>query len=284
MSTIRVVTDSASSLTNEMAEQYDISVVPIWIQIGEKSFRDGIDLSIEEFYSSLDGKVIPKTSSPPINEFISVYQRLVKKAKEIISVHITSDGSATCQVASLASQSLEKGNVTVYDSKAVSMGVGFLAIEAAKAARQGLNKEEILARLDAIRNNLRTYVAIPTLKYLEKSGRVRKGQAILASLLSIKPIVEIKDGMLKVTDKVRTFSKALAKILDLTAAETGNVPTVVAVMHANAREEAERFAKKVKARINVAELIIGEVGPALAIHGGPGMIGIVTYPAITKSR
>ena len=219
MSTIRVVTDSASSLTNEMAEQYDISVVPIWIQIGEKSFRDGIDLSIEEFYSSLDGKVIPKTSSPPINEFISVYQRLVKKAKEIISVHITSDGSATCQVASLASQSLEKGNVTVYDSKAVSMGVGFLAIEAAKAARQGLNIEEILARLDAIRNNLRTYVAIPTLKYLEKSGRVRKGQAILASLLSIKPIVEIKDGMLKVTDKVRTFSKALAKILDLTAAK-----------------------------------------------------------------
>ncbi len=277
---VTIVTDSAASLPAELRRKHEIAVVPIRIQVGKDSYQDGVDLNEQEFYQKLDGDIMPTTSSPAPTDFVHAYRLLAQKAKEIISIHITGDGSATCQVARLAAESVqEEVEVSVYDSRAVSMGIGFMAIEAAKGAMQGLNKEEILAKLDSVRDRLQTFVAIPTLKYLYKSGRVRQGQAILASLLSIKPIVEVKDGALKVAGQVRTFSKALTRILDLAHQSVGNVPSIVAIMHANAQDEAQKFAEKVKAKLNVEELFIGEVGPALAIHGGPGMIGIVLYRA-----
>jgi DegV family protein with EDD domain len=277
MPKIEIVTDSASSLPPDAAEKHGISVVPVCVQIGDKSYRDGVDLSPGAFYASLDGPQMPTTSSPPPNEFIQVYRRLAQRAKDIISIHITADGSATCQVAALAAESVPEADVTVYDSKGVSMGTGFLAIEAAKAALQGLRKDEILSKLDSLRGRMHTFVAIPTLKYLRRSGRVRQGQAILASLLSVKPVLEVKDGMVKVVGHVRTFSNAVSRILDLAANAAGNLPAVVAVMHANAKTQAEAVAEAVKKRLNVRELVIGDAGTALAVHGGPGMIGIVLY-------
>ena len=274
---MEIVTDSASSLTEAMSAEHGISVVPISVQIGDKSYKDGVDLTPEVFYASLDGPYMPMTSSPTPREFIQVYRKLAERAKKIISIHITSDGSATCQVAAVAARSVPEVDVTVYDSKGVSMGVGFLAIEAAKAAIQGLRKEEILEKLDSLRDRMHTFVAIPTLKYLQKSGRVRQGQAILASLLSIKPVLEVKDGAIRVAAQVRTFSNAVSRMLDFAAAAAGNLPAVVAVMHANARAQAEAVAESVKKRLNVKELFIGEAGPALAVHGGPGMVGIVLY-------
>ena len=277
MKQVEIVTDSAASLSEDMRLGHEITVVPIWVQIGDKAYKDGVDLSPEVFYSGMDGPVMPTTSSPSPNDFVQVYRSLAKKARDIISIHITADGSATCQVASVAANSVPEANVTVYDSKAVSMGVGFMAMEAARAAMQGLRKEEIVALLDSIRSRMHTFVAIPTLRYLQKSGRVRKGQAILASILSIKPVLEIKDGMVKVVDHVRTFSSALNRIMDLASGVAGNVPTVVAVMHANARAQAEGIADRIRKRLNVQEIVVGEAGPALAVHGGPGMIGIVLY-------
>ncbi len=277
MKQVEIVTDSASSLTREMVQENEITVVPVWVQVGDKAYKDGVDLHTERFYAGMDGPDMPTTSSPSPNEFVSVYRALAKKAKDIISIHITADGSATCQVAQMAAESVPEANITVYDSKGVSMGIGFLAIEAAKAAMQGLRKEEILAKLDSVRARMHTFVAIPTLKYLRKSGRVRAGQAILASILSIKPVLEIKDGMVKVVDHVRTFSNAVNRILDLAAEVAGNVPAVVAVMHANARAQAEALAERVRKRLNVKDIVVGEAGPALASHGGPGMVGIVLY-------
>ena len=274
---VEIVTDSASSITEAMGAEHGISIVPISVQIGDRSYKDGVDLTPDIFYSSLDGPDMPMTSSPTPRDFIQVYRKLAERARKIISVHITSDGSATCQVAALAAKSVPEVEVTVYDSKGVSMGVGFLAIEAAKAAMQGLRKEEILEKLDALRERMHTFVAIPTLKYLQRSGRVRQGQAILASLLSIKPVLEVKDGAVRVAAHVRTFSAAVAKMLDLASSAAGNLPTVVAVMHANAKAQADAVAELVKKRLNVKELIIGEAGPALAVHGGPGMVGIVFY-------
>jgi len=281
MNKVRVVTDSAASLSEDMKKKYQISVVPIWIQIGDRSYKDGVEISCEEFYRKLDGKTLPTTASPAPNDFAQVYKRLAQEAKNIISIHVTSKGSSTCQVASLAAKTVKEADITVYDSRTVSMGVGLLAIEAAKAAMQGFGKKQILARLDFVREKLRVFVAIRTLKYLQKSGRVGKGQAMLASILSIKPVLEVKDGMLKMVDCVRTFSRALNRVLDLAFDAVGNVPTIVAVMHANAKEEAEKFAHKLSQKIKVSQLIIGEVGASLAVHGGPGMIGVVLYPEKT---
>jgi len=277
MKQVEIVTDSAASLTEEMREKNQISVVPLWVQIGNQAFKEGVDLTPDRFYASLDGPYMPTTSSPPPNEFIQVYRTLAAKARDIISIHVTSDGSATCQVAAMAAESVPEANVIVYDSKGVSMGIGFLALEAARAAMQGLKRDEIVARLDSLRSRIHTFVAVPTLKYLAKSGRVRQGQAVLASLLSIKPVLEIKDGVVKVVDHVRTFSKAVSRIVDLASNAAGGLPAVVAVMHANAKSDAEVLAQRLRERLNVIEMMIGEAGAALAVHGGPGMIGIVLY-------
>jgi len=272
-----IVTDSTADLSDQSRREYGISVVPLYVQVGESTFKDGEDLSLERFYKLLEGEVMPTTSAPPPSEFAQIYQKLARKAQEIISIHISAKASATCQAAALAAQSLEKVKVTVYDSGGVSMGIGFLAIEASRAAMQGLSTKEILAKLDSLKRRLHTYVAIPTLKYLQKSGRVTKGQALLGSLLSIKPVLEIKDGVVQIVDRLRTFPKALSRLIDMAHETAGRKPTIMAVMHANAREEAEKFAARLRDNLNISELRIGEVGPALAAHGGPGMIGIVFY-------
>ncbi len=280
MEEVRIVTDSAASLPEPLKLKYGISAVPIWVQVGDESYKEGVDIDHDTFYKTLDGKIMPKTSSPAPADFLDTYRRLAQKAKEIISIHVAGNLSATCQVAKVAAEEVqEEVDVHVYDSKTVSMATGFLVLEAARSAMQGLRKDEILARLDSMRNRMCALAAIPTLKYLYRSGRVSQGQAMLASLLSIKPVIEIKDGVVAVVDQVRTFHKALARVIELAQRRVGNAPSVAAVMHANAPKEALAFAEQVKARINIRELLIGEVGPVLATHGGPGIVGIALYPA-----
>jgi DegV family protein with EDD domain len=274
---VSIVSDSASSIPEDLRSRYGISTVPIWIQIGDESLKEGVELSIGDFYKRLDGPHMPSTSAPPPSEFVRVYRQLAQKAKDIISIHLMSAGSATCSVASLAAQSVPEANVTVYDSGTVSMGVGFLALEAARCALKGLKKEEILARLDSLKPRISAFAAIPTLKYLRRSGRVSRGKAALASLLSIKPVLEIKDGVISAVEQVRTFPRALARVLELAYGVAGKRLAVVAVIHANAPDAAKEFADRVKKRLNVKEMVVGEAGPALAVHGGPGLIGIVLY-------
>ncbi|HHY45430.1 MAG TPA: DegV family protein [Firmicutes bacterium] len=274
---VSIVSDSASSIPKELRRQYGISLVPIWVQIGSESLKEGVDLTVDEFYKRLDGPHMPSTSAPPPSDFVEVYRQLAKKVKDIISIHIASTASATFSVASLAAKSVPEANITVYDSGSVSMGVGFLVLEAARCALRGLKKDEILARLDSLKSRIFAFAAIPTLKYLRRSGRVSRGRAALASLLSIKPILEIKDGVIGVVDQVRTFPRALARVLDLAKGVAGKRPAVVAVIHANAPDAANEFADRVKKHLNVRELIVEEAGPTLAVHGGPGLIGIVLY-------
>lgn len=279
MKRVKVVTDSASGLPREIEKQYDITVVPIPIQIGEGSYKEHVNLSADDFYRLLDGEVMPKTSSPSPGEFVETYIRLASAASEIISVHVTAKGSGTCQSAKVAADSVaEKVKVHVYDSNTVSMGTGFLSIEAAKAALEGLTIDQIKERLDALKDRIRAFVALPTLKYLQKSGRLSHGQAVFGSLLSIKPVIEVKDGLLEVVDKVRSYPRALDRVVELAAEAVSKIPSRVAVMHGNSYEEAVKFAEQLKKRINITQLVIGEVGASLAVHGGPRMIGVVLLP------
>lgn len=279
MNRVKVVTDSASGLPKDIEKEYEIIVVPIPIQVGEQSYKENVDLSAEKFYRRLDGNVMPKTSSPSPGDFIEAYRRLAKVASEVISIHVTAKGSGTCQAAKVAADSMaEEVNVCVYDSNTVSMGAGFLSIEAAKAAFEGLDLDQIKERLDTLKHKIRAFVAIPTLKYLQKSGRLSHGQAIFGSILSIKPVIEVRDGILEVVDRVRSHPRALERVVELAADAVSSIPARVAVMHANSYEEAMKFAEQLKERINIRQLIIAEVGASLAIHGGPGMIGVILLP------
>lgn len=278
MESIGIVTDSAAGLPRELIAEHGIEVVPMTVRVGDRCYREGIDIGPADFYRMMDGKTFPATSSPPPGEFLQVYKRLAEKATQIISIHITSKGSGTYQTALLASRSVPKVDITVYDSGTVSMGTGFLALEAARAAKNGLKVEHIVKRLDSIKDRIRAFAAIPTLEYLRRSGRVEQGQALLASILSIKPVVEIAGGLAQVRDRVRTFPRAVSRMIDLAVEAAGTVPSKVAVMHANCLDEAERIASILKSRLHTTEVIIGEVGSALAVHGGPGMVGIIVCP------
>ena len=273
-----VVTDSAASIPRQMQEQYGVSVVPIWIQVSDRTYREREDISTEEFYGMMQGEQIPCTSSPPPGEFVKVYRQLAARFKEILSIHITAKASATYQAAKMAAESIHEAKVTVYDSGTVSMGTGFMVLEAAKAALGGLKVEEIIPKLDAIKDRVHAFVAIPTLQYLRKSGRVSQGQSILGSILSVKLVLELKDGILRVVDKVRRYPRALERVVELASSAVGGAPSRVAVMHANCPDEALRLCERVRERINVKELVVGDVGAALAVHGGPGMTGIILYP------
>ncbi len=276
---IAIVTDSAASLPKEVIEKYGVTVVPVQIQIEDEAYRDGVEISREEFYDKLNGSVLPSTSQPAPSDFILAYEKLLKRFKTIISIHITSDGSGTCQVANLAKARFPGADIEVFDSESASMGIGFLVMEAAEAILNGKTKEEILRLLTELRPRIRSYAVIDSIRHLLKSGRVRTGQALIASLLSIKPLISIRQGVVEVVDRVRTRKAALDRLVELTLEAAGKSPQVrLAVVHGNVLNEANKLRDRLRPLINCKEIIVTDIGPALAIHGGPGIIGVICLP------
>lgn len=276
---IAIVTDSAASLPQELVEKYGVTVVPVPIQFEDESYRDGIDITREEFYRKLDGHVMPFTSQPAPSDFINVYEKLLERFRTIISIHITSEGSGTCQVANIAKARFPGADIEVFDSKSASMGIGFLVVEAAEAVLSGKTKEEILRLLTELRPRIVSYAVIDSIRHLLKSGRVRAGQALIASLLSVKPLISIRQGVLEVVDRVRTRRAALDRLIELTLAAVGDNPrSRLAVVHGNVLDEANKLRDRLGPLVGCEEIVVTDIGPALAIHGGPGIIGVVCLP------
>ncbi|MGE5587573.1 MAG: DegV family protein [Clostridia bacterium] len=275
---IAIVTDSGASLPQELVEQYDIAVAPIGIQFGSESYRDGVDITREEFYERLNGPDVPLTSQPAPAEFISIYRRLLDRVRTIISIHITSTGSGTFQVANLAKASFPDADIEVVDSLSASMGTGFMVLAAAEAAQRGKTKEEILRLLAELRPRIGAYAVVKSVKHLLKSGRIHKGQALIASLLAIKPLISVKEGVVEVVDRVRTYQAALERLIELTKEAAGDSRVRVSVVHGNALAEAKRLGERLRTVLNCGEIILSDIGPPLAAHGGPGIIGVVFHP------
>lgn len=276
---IAIVTDSSASLPQELVDKYDVTVVPMQIQFDNEAYRDGVDITREEFYRKLDGPVMPSTSQPAPSDFIHAYEKLLDRFKTIISIHITADGSGTCQVANIAKARFPGADIEVFDSESASMGIGFLVQEAAEAILSGKTKEEILRLLTELRPRIRSYAMIDSIRHLLKSGRVRAGQALIASLLSVKPLISIKQGVVVVVDRVRTRRAALDRLVELTLEAVGNNPkSRLAVVHGNVLGEANRLCERLRPLVGCKEIIVTDIGPALAIHGGPGIIGVVCLP------
>ncbi|HHT74015.1 MAG TPA: DegV family protein [Firmicutes bacterium] len=276
MKRIAIVTDSAASVPPELAREVELEIVPVGIQIDNQFLREGIDITPEEFYAQLEHKENVTTSQPSPGDFLDVYNRLVDKAKEIISIHITSKQSGTVQVAELL-----KGHVpiriTVVDSESASMGQGFAALVAARAALKGKSREEILEVIQRVKQKTAVFVAVPTLKYLARSGKVSRVQAMLASLLNINPILGVKDGLVQAVDKKRSYTQALQRMISLVEERFPSEKLTIAVLHSNALEMAEEFKARVEDRLRCAQVFVAEMGASLAVHGGQGMLGIAAY-------
>jgi DegV family protein with EDD domain len=278
---IKVVTDTTCDLLPEMVEEYDITIVPINIQFGTDSWQEGVNMDWDLFYDKIEETgVLPTTSQPSPGAFAETYRRLAREgADAIISTHVTSKLSGTYQSACDAAD-LVKDEVKVYphDSLAGSAALGLACMEASRLARAGKTAEEIIARLDEIRSRINVILVLENLEYPRKSGRVGGLSAALGSLLNLKPIISLEDGLLDTMETVRTRKKSLDRLLDIMEERVGTtIPINLGVIHARAPEVGQEVLSRAKQKFNCNQDYLAELCASLTVHFGPGTIGLCFY-------
>ncbi|HHY10593.1 MAG TPA: DegV family protein [Firmicutes bacterium] len=276
MKNIVIVTDSSAGIPERLARLLGLDVVPISVQIDDEVYKEGVDLSAEHFYSQLEKAKSVTTSQPSPGDFLAVYKRAAKRAKEIISIHVTGLGSGTVNVANLIKKQLSVP-ISVVDSKTASMAQGFMALAAAKAAQAGKTREEIMEIIENVKQRTAIFVAVPTLKYLTKSGRVGSMKSLIASALAIKPILGVKDGLVDVVARVRSYPRALQRLITLIEERFPATELNIAILHTNAPAQAEELKKAVEKRLKHIQIFTAKMSASLAVHGGAGMLGIAAY-------
>lgn len=268
-----IVVDSSASIPQYLAAKYGITVVPVTIQQGTRTYKDGQDLTTDQFYELLEQDPPLKTSQPSPGDFITAYKTLKSKVQSIISIHVTAKASGTCQSASLAKAALPDMDIEVVDSGTTSMALGFIVIAAACAARLGRTKQEILRAVEDAKKRVQVYVTLTTLTQLRRSGKIGAGLSLIGSLLSIRPVLTMREGMLEVCDRVRTYPRAFERVVELVTEAAGESTVKLAVIYSKTREEAQRLADVLQSRLRCSEVLTCDIGAALAVHGGPGMVG-----------
>ncbi len=285
MSDLHIVTDSAASLPSDVVGDLPLTILPLWVQLPDRSLREGIDIDSADLYQLQRQGVLLTTSQPSPGDFLEVFEPLVRQGKQIIAVLVTSKASGTCASAQMAAEMLPEGAVTVFDSATTAMGTGFQALAAAEAVKAGKTREEVLCLLEQIRTNNRVYLALPTLQHLRRSGRVSLAQALLGGLLNIKVVLTAEDGLVVVSDKARSWQGAISKMESLVLEAASAGPLVLAVQHTDAPEQAQELYERLQKKVSIGRGFVVELSAALAVHGGPGMLGVAFYPAqILESR
>ena len=282
--TIELVTDSTCDLPPGLPEKHNIHIVPVNIQFGAETYRENVTLSAEEFYRRIEAEgVLPQTSQPSVGEFAEAYRALAGEGVEIISAHVTAKLSGTYQSACLAAERVAgEVKVHVIDGMAGSAALGWMMVEASRLRSEGWPAAKIAARLKAQCPRITIYFAVDDLKFARMSGRVGKLAGVIGSVLNIKPIIKLEDGLLDVCDRVRSRKAAVRRILDLTRDHVGDSPVRVGVVHAQAPHRAAALLAEARRALNVREAFATDVAISLAVHFGPGTLGLITYPAADR--
>jgi DegV family protein with EDD domain len=271
--TIKIVTDSACDLPQDIVQQLNIRVVPLFINIGNVSYQDGLDLSREEFYRNLpEYNPAPKTAAPGPGQFQKVYNELADQgATAIISIHVSESLSNTVEAARLGAKDFNRVPVTVVDSRQLSLGAGLLVVTAAKAAAEGKSVEEIVAIIEEKTRRTYTFAALDTLEYLRRGGRMSLAVASLGELLRIKPVLKMNDGH-PTAERVRTTRRAIERLMELVK-ECLPLEEVYLV-HTSAEDKLEILRKEAAAIFpGETEFLAVPVTPVLGAHLGPGAYG-----------
>ena len=270
--TIRIVTDSTCDLPPEVIKEYGIAVIPVLIHVGSQEYRDGIDLSREQFYEELPGmKPAPTTAAPGHYAFRQTYERLAAEgATEILSIHISHKLSAVVDIARQAAQETKTVQATVFDSRQLSLGMGFEVEIAAEAMSASRSMSDILARLEAQIARTHVFAALDTLEYVRRGGRMNGAITALGDLLQIKPILKMYQGD-PTAERVRTRAHAVKRLKELLA-ECAPFERV-ALVHTGAEARAQALLEEVRDRLPGGEIWMQEINPVLGAHIGPGVIG-----------
>ena len=270
---VRIVTDSACDLPEPVCEELGIEVVPLTIRFGEREFVDRKELSTEAFWRELESSpVLPETAAPSVGAFEETFRRLSDDGADgIVCINLSGRLSATMQSAQVAAKSLDgERPIEIIDSLSASMGIGNLALHAARRAREDADMATIVREVLDMRDRQHVFATLDTLEYLRKGGRIGGAQAMLGSMLSIKPLIQVSDGVVEQAGKVRTRSKALKALVDHVPA--GKVE-LMSVLHANA-PDLDEFLEMLRPLVPDAEVVVGTIGPVVGVHTGPRVIGV----------
>jgi DegV family protein with EDD domain len=268
---VRVITDSTADLAPELVARWGIEAIPLYVNFGEQSFRDSIDLSQEEFYARLARGEYPTTAQAAIGVFKRVYEQAVAGGGEAISIHLSCGISGTCQAAMLAADQVD-GRVVVIDSGLLSMSIGWLVLAAAEAAREGRGLDEIVALVEEMKRRTHIAALIENLEYLRRGGRIGAAQPLLGSLLDIRPIVGLEKGVLALYKRVRSRRPGLRQLVEMVA-EAGTLERV-AVMYTNSPADARQVADMLAPFFPRDKMLVLPVGQIVAAHVGPGAVGV----------
>jgi DegV family protein with EDD domain len=270
---VRIVTDSACDLPEAVCEELGVEVVPLTIRFGDREYVDRKELSIDAFWRELEASsVLPETSAPSVGAFEETFRRLSDDgADAIVCINLSARMSATMQSAQVAAKALDGTTpIEIIDSLSASMGIGNLVLHAARRARAGASLEEIVSEVLARREREHVFAALDTLEYLRKGGRIGGAQAMLGSMLSVKPIISVLNGAVESAGRVRTRSKALRFLID--QIPVGKVE-IISVLHANA-PDLDEFLAMLAPVVPDAEVTVGVIGPVIGVHTGPRLMGI----------
>jgi DegV family protein with EDD domain len=282
---LKIVTDGSADMPRGWAKRYRINILPLSVRFGEEEYFPGVNLSGLDFYRLVrEKRVFPKTSLPSPQQVIEFYRSIAAKGEQILSVHITSKLSGTFDAVQMAARELT-GEIDVYpfDSMAGSAALGFMCREARQLDLAGKTIQDIIQRLEQIRQKLTLIFTVDNLDFARFSGRVSALQSIFSSVLKIKPTLVLKEGSLELGDKVFTRQRSLDSILDAVKLRVGEQKVRLAIVHAADLETAREMVKKAKRRLNVKEIFITDLAIPVAANLGPGTIGIVAIPEGGKS-
>ena len=278
MANIAIMTDSTCDIPLDLLEEHHISVVPLYVVWGDEELLDGKDIDNAGFYARLPrDPVHPKTSQPTPADFVHAIEKL--DADEVVVIALSAALSGTCDSALQARENLDVP-VHVFDSRSLSMGLGWQVLAAARERERGVSFEDILMAAGQVRDRLSVLLTVDTLEYLHRGGRIGGAAKLLGSVVQIKPVLEVDHdtGVLEVAGKVRTRRRALQEIVDETFRRLdGSEPMRVGVLHGAAPEDARFLVEKVRERSDPRELVTTQITPVLGVHGGPGVVGIAAY-------
>jgi DegV family protein with EDD domain len=269
---VKIVTDSTADLPPQVAEELGVTVVPVYLRFGEESYRDGVDMSHDEFYRKLiTSDTHPTTSQPTPTDFADVYRKLAKETDEIVCIHVTSKLSGTYDSALQGRELAATGrHIEVVDSLSVSMGLGLTVMAAARLAAAGENLQKVMAEIGQAIPNMHLLGVFDTLRYLLLGGRIGKAKALLGNVLNVKPLITMRDGELFPAGQTRTRAKGVERLFHF--AKNALHIQELAIVHSTTPEEAGSLRERIGSIFDKKRIQLARLGPALGVHGGPGTL------------
>lgn len=275
MSNFKIICDSLSDIPKGLREELDIEMVPLTVRFGEDEYRDGIDLSSKEFYDRLREGATPQTSQATYAQFKEVFDRIIGEGKAILYVSGSSRATGTYQSAVMAKNDTE-GEIYTFDSESFSYGCGMQVVKAAQMAKEDVSIDNIMKELEYMRDNMYVAFSVDELKYLQRGGRMSSSKAAIGNMLRIKPILEVKDGLVIPVAQVRGKKHVFSKIVDLVKENCGEdlSDRNIAIGHGDSEEDMNKLKDLATEVLNPKDILVTDVGSCVGAHAGPGIMGI----------